>query len=85
MQLTQQPSPQKEARAIQCSWPDSSLPLDPETVALARIYAVLRRRAQEIRLARQAATPPTLALNVDSLAKAEEHDVRHVQGARRDA
>ncbi len=84
MQLTQQPSPLKEALATQYDSPDSMLPLDPEAVVLARIYAVLRRRAQDVRLARQAATPPALALNVDSLAKAEEHDARDVQGAGRD-
>lgn len=55
-QLIQRPNPTAEAIATQYNWPDSSLALDPEAIVLARIYAVLRQRAQEAQLAQQAAT-----------------------------
>lgn len=57
-QLLQWPNPPAEAVAAPCDWPDSGLAFDPEAIVLARIYAVLRQRAQEAQLARQGATLP---------------------------
>lgn len=58
IQLHQRPNLPAEAVATPCDSPDSGLALDPEAIVLARIYAVLRQRAQEAQLAVRVAIPP---------------------------